>query len=497
MYIVKNAYKSIIRTKGRNILIFILVLLIAVSACVALSVRNNAESAKMSAYNSLTITAQINTNRQGIMGGGKFDRDSMMGQLSQSLTLEEMNFYAQSEYVDNFYYSTSVGMNVLDGFTIYDTSSSSSFGFSNFGSGMMGGSRNMSDITVIGYSSHDAMTTFINGENVICDGSVFEQNSTDNTCVISYELALLNDLSVGDAIQIYNPQKEEQAYTLTVCGIFQNKASDAYANTVFMSYLSLNAIIEDTINYAEESENNYGMTISTALRAVISGTYVFTDIERYENFCADVEMMGLNTEIYTVSSIDINQYEKSVVPLESLGKFTMLFFIVVLLVGGGILVIFNMFTVRERKYEIGVLAAIGMKKEKVAAQFLIEAFLVTFTAIIVGAGIGAAISQPIGDYLLQEQIASVETTANTMSMNFGGQFQGSKSSRFGNFAYMQNPNNSNFPAPIEYSDTLAATTDFTVLLNLMGISLLLTVIASSVGMISVLRYEPLKILSER
>ena len=27
---------------------------------------------------------------------------------------------------------------------------------------------------------------------------------------------------------------------------------------------------------------------------------------------------------------------------------------------GGILVIFNMFTVRERKYEIGVLAAIGM-----------------------------------------------------------------------------------------------------------------------------------------
>ena len=40
-------------------------------------------------------------------------------------------------------------------------------------------------------------------------------------------------------------------------------------------------------------------------------------------------------------------------------------------------------------------------------------------------------------------------------------------------------------------------TDFTVLLSLMGIALLLTLVASSVGMISVLRYEPLKILSER
>lgn len=59
MYIIKNAYKSIVRAKGRNILIFILVLLIAVSACIALSVRNSAEAAKESAYDSLSITAQI------------------------------------------------------------------------------------------------------------------------------------------------------------------------------------------------------------------------------------------------------------------------------------------------------------------------------------------------------------------------------------------------------------------------------------------------------
>ena len=90
MYIVKNALKSIVRAKGRTVLIFILVLLIAVSACVALSVRNSAEASKETAYDALSVTAQISINRQNIMGNGSFDRESMMSKLSQTLSLEDM-----------------------------------------------------------------------------------------------------------------------------------------------------------------------------------------------------------------------------------------------------------------------------------------------------------------------------------------------------------------------------------------------------------------------
>lgn len=241
-------------------------------------------------------------------------------------------------------------------------------------------------------------------------------------------------------------------------------------------------------------ENGRGGTTSTALRSTVSGTYVFSNAERYEGFLTDVEVLGLDTEAYAVLSTDLNQYEKSVVLLESLSKFTMIFFIVVLLIGGGILVIFNMFTVRERKYEIGVLAAIGMKKGTVALQFLTETFLVTLLAVVIGTGIGATVSQPVGDYLLQEQVASVETTSTTMNENFGGGFQGGGFPGGGN--RFQNIGNLS-GNEVEYLDSLNTTTDASVLLSLMAISILLTLIASSVGMISVLRYEPLKILSER
>lgn len=501
MYIIKNAYKSIVRARGRNILIFVLVFLISVSACVALSVRNSAEAAKTSAYDSLSITAQISTNRQGIMGGmgsmdsEGFDREGMMDRLSQALTLDEMICYAQSAYVDNFYYSASTSLNAPENFEIYEAGSSLQTGF--LGGGMMGNGRNSADITLIGYSSHDAMTSFINGENVISDGSVFDQESADGSCVISYELAVLNGLNIGDSITLCNPQKAEQAYLLTVCGIFQNGTTDTYSNTIFTSYASLNAIVEDTADHADEAINDFGMTTGTALRAATSATYVFYDAERYEGFRADVEAMGLDMETYTVSSSDIDQYEKSVVPLESLSKFTMVFLTVVLLIGGCILVIFNMFTIRERKYEIGVLAAIGMKKSAVAMQFLTETFLVTLAAVIVGTSIGAAASRPVGNYLLREQVASVETASVGMVENFGGRFQGGGNNRFGSF---RNPGgvpgfeNTNRP---EYLDSLNTTTGLSVLLSLMAVSILLTLAASSVGMISVLRYEPLKILSER
>ena len=102
MYITKNALRCIGRSKGRNILISIIVLVIAVSACLGLSIRQAAESAKESTLEELNITATISYDSSSMMndimggkkgqgGGGGFERDqftNMMGNASV-LTLEE------------------------------------------------------------------------------------------------------------------------------------------------------------------------------------------------------------------------------------------------------------------------------------------------------------------------------------------------------------------------------------------------------------------------
>ena len=49
MYIFKNAIRSIARSKGRNVLIGIIVLVIATASCIGLSIRNAASKAKAAA----------------------------------------------------------------------------------------------------------------------------------------------------------------------------------------------------------------------------------------------------------------------------------------------------------------------------------------------------------------------------------------------------------------------------------------------------------------
>ena len=65
----------------------------------------------------------------------------------------------------------------------------------------------------------------------------------------------------------------------------------------------------------------------------------------------------------------MENHEYSLVPLNNLSKFALTLLIVVLAVGGVVLVAITLLNVRERKYEIGVLTAIGVNKVKVAAQF--------------------------------------------------------------------------------------------------------------------------------
>ena len=210
MYIIKNAFKCIGRSRGRNILIGVIVFVIAVSACIGLSIRQAAENAKSETLEGLTITATISFDRRKAMNdmisgdkngdsseGGRpsFDRDKFAGFMgeSSSLTLDEYKKYAEAESVKDFYYSVSASFNGNDDFLPVSNDASSGDDTSattesNRGpngffqppddkrSQMMGA---QSDFTVVGYSSEGAMTSFIDGTSTIVDGAVFTEGITD------------------------------------------------------------------------------------------------------------------------------------------------------------------------------------------------------------------------------------------------------------------------------------------------------------------------------
>ena len=185
MLVLINAIKSITRSKGRNILIGIIVLAIAASSCVALAIRNAAKEAETAGLDSINITGTITVDRQKMMesmqsvgsNGGRPDMTNIRELMSkyQDLNLDELLTYSKSDYVKDFYYSMSVSLDASGDLEAYSTESSSgNSGNSNnngrfpggqggMPGGMNGGGFTMGDFTLTGYSSEDAMTKFTSG----------------------------------------------------------------------------------------------------------------------------------------------------------------------------------------------------------------------------------------------------------------------------------------------------------------------------------------------
>ena len=528
MLVLINAYKSITRSKGRNILVGLIVLAIAVSSSVALAIRNAAREAEAAGAGLVKITASITLDRQKLMEGlrdsggspegGPVDTAAMRELMEsyRDLNLSELSAYAQSDYVDDFYYSSSISLDANGDLEAYGAEASS---VGSFPGGMGPGGRQsfggltMGDFTLTGYSTEGAMEKFVSGTAKVTQGEMFDLAEADMNCLISNELALYNNLALGDSLTLANPRAEEETYTFTIAGIYTDSApgetggmrfSTALdpANQVYISYKDLESILENSASVAGSSSNDFGQETTTALLGQLNATFVFASKENYDSFSTELGERGLS-EYYTLSSTDVNSYESSLLPLRNLSDFASTLLYIVLVIGAVILVVINVFNIRERKYEVGVLTAIGIKKSKVALQFVTELMCVALLAIIVGAGIGAVASVPVSNRLLSAQIEQIETQAENRDFNFGRQegfFPGGQGG-VGRGNFRDNSMMSMFSpggqGDVNYLDKINATVGLPILAQLMGIGIALTILSSLAAVVFVMRYEPLRILADR
>jgi putative ABC transport system permease protein len=502
LFIVKNALKSISRSKIRNILIGIIVLVIALSSCVALSIRNSANELVKQQKENYTITATLGVDRSAIMKqsqSGSTDMQTIMSSIP-ALTLANLKNYANSTYVKSLSYNMSTSVdssNVTSVSNSTQTSSSSSTtssGKSNSAGGQQNyggsfGGQSQGDFKLVGYSSTAAMSDFVNGTYKMTSGTMFSDSDIANDCVITDELAKANSLTVGSKITLTNPKDTTQTSQFTVVGIYtdtttsdgsqMNLYSNA-ANQIITNYTAANKIVTASTS-----------NTTTELTSQLSSSFTLNNADNLTAFEAQLTAKGLN-KYYTVTS-NVDSFTQSVAPLNNLSNYASIFLLIVLIIGGIILVVLNMFNIRERKYEVGVLRAIGMKKGKVALQFITELFVVTFIALSIGAAAGAASSVPVANYMLKSEISSLQSQQSQVQQNFGrqgGQGGGAGQSKgIGGFFGTS--------ANVSYVNQINAVINGRVLLQIAGIGILLTILSSGISMIFISRYEPLKILSSR
>lgn len=326
------------------------------------------------------------------------------------------------------------------------------------------------DFELDGYSSYDAMTDFVNGTYKVTDGEMISDFGSFE-CVMSSELATLNEIVVGDTITLKNPNTES-TYDFLVKGIYKDN-SDANDSASMYSE-SANKIITGSgvIDVLVQDDST--------LVTNITPSFILQDEESIEKFTNEVKEKGLNE--YYVINTNLDELKNATKSIENVRTFATTFLIITLIISSVVLFVINMINIRERKYEIGVFRTIGISKFKLTIQFILELLIVCIIMLCIGAVVGTYLSKPVGNMLLQNEIESTQEEKEEISNNFG---KGSMNVNYGGVTQ------------VESIDTIDAVVDFTVIAQLLGVGVLLSLASSLASMISIQRFSPLTILKER
>lgn len=478
MYILKNAFISITRNKGRNILIGVIILVISLACTITLAINNTANDLINSYKSAYEKELTISFNRENMMKNSDFSSDEGKEKAKEnfsnisSYTIDDLEKFSQSDYIKSYYYTYGISLN---GSSIQKVTSEKSDSKKDDFPIDRDHKESSLDFSLTGYSSSDAMSEFIEGNyymtqitdnawNVIFNG---------NYVFISEELASYNNLSLNDKIELQDENGNK--YEFEIVGFYKEKSSE---NSMDMFSSSSNTIITNAdvlVSITNSNEN---------IKGKLNPTFIINDYNNISIIQDEFYSKGLDKNFILESNED--KVASGLSSIQNVKSFSVTFLIITMIIGGAVLFIINMINIRERKYEIGVLRTIGISKLKLTIQFVLELLIVAFVSLMIGAGIGSIMSKGVSNTLLSNEIQNSEKNMSEIRGNFGGP-EGGPSFKEGHRGVVN----------IQAYDSIDAVVNVKVVGELLVIGLTLVFISTVASMITIQRFSPLTILKER
>lgn len=407
-----------------------------------------------------------------------------------------------------------------------------------------GGMASSSDFTLVGLSSDEALSnlsiTVSDGQAVVTgtSGTVTDSDDSDgdastHDAMVTDEFAELNGLSVGDTFVAADSSGNQ--ITFTIVGTYTSTGGDS-GSAGPGGAGGMGGSSSDRIIVSMATLTSLGLDADTSSDTTISYTYVLGSGSDYDAFVQACSDAGLS-DSYQVQSSDVENYESSIEPLLNLSKFAKTLLIVVLALGAVMLIAMTLFSIRTRTYEMGVMTAMGMHKRTVAAQMVVETVIVAVIGLVLGTCIGAVASVPVSNKLLESEVSSAQAESTQQVQNFGRELKGgaapggassasasasgeagasSDSTASSDSAASSDatassdasaPDSGTAPqqpggnGPMGRMTSYVSTVNASVNLATVGLAalaiLVLALLSGLVGVIWVLRYEPLQILADR
>ena len=439
MYILKNSLKNIHRSPIRSLLISVIIILISTVCCISLSLFRSADKATNDVLKDSSVIAKV-------------VKGDILGSIdaSESLTYGEIKEFSRSEYVYETYIECESEIDLIGSQLIH---------------------------TAIGYSSVTAAKYFRHVEKLITQGVAFDPWSATPECAISSTLALNLGISLGDTISL-SPRGKNEVYEFIVTGFLQS--TELTKNDILFGF--------------NVFENMFIIDEQTAINSAFSINHP-DNIKLFRDYVSQ-NTMGENT--YRAFFSGVQKFRNAFYPMQSTKSIASLILILSLLIGCSILIIISILNTNERKYEVGVLSAMGMPKKGIIAQFVSETLFITVVSVV----IGILIAIPFSVMSTRSLLAPTVYTNMTLTLRIQVNLNPVGNSRLAHIGYetdaTSNPDLITIMSKTtNILNTIKAVISIDIVLYLVGIGLFLAFISSFASIVFVARFDSLKLLGER
>ncbi|USP95900.1 ABC transporter permease [Bacillus vallismortis] len=490
MNFIKRAFWNMKAKKGKTLLQLFVFTVICVFVLSGLTIQSAAQKSSELARQELggSVTLQVDRQKQMEKQQDSGEKRSFE---STPIKVSDANKLAALDHVKSYNYITSASANAgnfdaIESSSSSDSSSSSSStNTKNSQGGGQGGGQGgpqmvQADLSIEGVISTALVDDFSDGDSKITDGRAITKSDVGKKItVINETLAEENDLSVGDSITIESATDEDTTVTLKIVGIYKTTSSgdDQAQNFSFLN--PYNKLYTPYTATAALKGDDYKNTIDSAV-------YYMDDAKNMDAFVKAAKKTSIDFDTYTLNTND-QLYQQMVGPIENVASFSKNVVYLVSAAGAVILGLIVMMSTRERKYEMGVLMAIGEKRWKLIGQFLAEILIVAVIAIGLASVTGNLVANQLGNQLLSQQVSSsTDSTQNASAQN--GQMPGGG---MGGGMFGHSSANTNV------IDSLNVAVSMNDMLVLGGIGILIAIIATLLPSISVLRLHPKTILTKQ
>lgn len=458
MYIIKNAFFNIFRNKGRNLLVALILLIMMVSSMISLVIYSSATKQIHAFQEQLGAEVTITRNDEKLEASlASFQEPTLTQLLAFSKSNKLSSARVQGSAVSHFVNVKAVkeGNDVNGGMITQEGNPYGNAGYVR------------TNGILIATNYKKISDEFIHGTRKIIEG---QAPASSKEVLISKELAELNHLKPGAAFEVKPSTMglqgaiESKPMKFVISGIFEDHTLEDPTQMQIATYNRRNEVFT-LLDEQLVSSNENAFTVE--------GSFTMKNPDEIKALNEELHQTGIG-EYYEIR-VNTNAYQRIIAPYQSMKKMTLLFTIGMIVTGGIILIILSFLSLRERKYEIGVLRAMGMKKHLIIKQMILEMMMLSVCCLIAGYLCAQPIMKPIAQNMLEAQVEKASNQVDPLTLSVGGNSSG-----------------------VEIKESqLDISFHADTMMEITIIALLLAFISSGTAVWMIVRFEPMQILSER